>query len=229
MKAADIMTVGAATVRPDATVGEAARIMLQYRISGLPVVDESGSLVGIITEGDFLRRAETGTERRRPRWLEVLLGPGRLAAEYAHTHGQRVDEVMTRDVVTVTVDTPVEDIVGLMERHGIKRLPVVDGGKVVGIVSRANLLRMLARLAEQAPPVSADDREIRERIMAELDRLEWAPRAAISIAVDKGVVHLWGTTFDERERQALRVVAENVPGVRRVEDHLVVAEPVGWP
>ena len=217
MKAADVMTLGAATIRSDASVPEAARLMLQYNISGLPVVDAAGYLVGIITEGDFLRRAETSTERHRPRWLEFLLGPGRLADEYVYSHSLRVDEVMTRQVVTVAEETSVDEIVGLIERHRIKRVPVIRDNRVVGVVSRANLLRGLARLADGVPAATANDLAIREKILAELDTQAWSQRAPIDVVVRNGIVQLWGPVYDERVAQALRVAAENVPGVRGVE------------
>jgi len=214
MKASDVMTVGAATIRSDASAPEAARLMLQYAISGLPVVDAAGHVVGIITEGDFLRRTETGTERQhRPRWLEVLLGPGRLADEYVHSHSRKVEEVMTRQVVTVAEETPVDEIARLMERHRIKRV----NNTVVGIVSRANLLRGLARLADQAPAATANDLAIREQILTELDAQVWGRRAPIDVTVRNGIVQLWGPVADERVAQALRVAAENVPGVKGVE------------
>jgi CBS domain-containing protein len=218
MKASDVMTVGAATIRSDASVPEAARLMLQYAISGLPVVDDAGHLVGIVTEGDFLRRTETGTERQhRPRWLEFLLGPGRLADEYVHSHSRKVEEVMTRQVVTVAEETPVDEIARLMERHRIKRVPVIRDNRVVGIVSRANLLRGLARLADAAPAATANDLAIREQILAELDAQAWGRRAPIDVTVRNGIVQLWGPVPDDRVAQALRVAAENVPGVKRVE------------
>jgi len=218
MKASDVMTVGAATIRSDASAPEAARLMLQYAISGLPVVDAAGHVVGIITEGDFLRRTETGTERQhRPRWLEVLLGPGRLADEYVHSHSRKVEEVMTRQVVTVAEETPVDEIARLMERHRIKRVPVTRDNRVVGIVSRANLLRGLARLADQAPAATANDLAIREQILTELDAQVWGRRAPIDVTVRNGIVQLWGPVADERVAQALRVAAENVPGVKGVE------------
>ncbi len=147
VKAKDIMTSPVVTVEPDVAVLQAVRIMLQRRMSGLPVVDKEGGLVGIITEGDFLRRAETGTQRRRPRWLEFLVGPGRLAQEYAHSHGRKVSEIMTPDPVTVEEGAPLDDVVKLMEKRQIKRVPVVRGNNVVGIVSRANLLHALASVA----------------------------------------------------------------------------------
>ena len=218
MKASDVMTVGAATIRSDASAPEAARLMLQYAISGLPVVDAAGHVVGIITEGDFLRRTETGTERQhRPRWLEVLLGPGRLADEYVHSHSRKVEEVMTRQVVTVAEETPVDEIARLMERHRIKRVPVTRDNTVVGIVSRANLLRGLARLADQAPAATANDLAIREQILTELDAQVWGRRAPIDVTVRNGIVQLGGPVADERVAQALRVAAENVPGVKGVE------------
>lgn len=220
MKAADIMTLGAATIRPDATIAQAAQLMLQYRISGLPVVDTAGNLVGIVTEGDLLRRAESGTERKRARWLEFLLGPGKLADEYVHTHSRRVDDVMSRDVVTVSQETPVSNVVEQMERHGIKRIPVLREGKVVGIISRANLLRGLARLADDAPEFIASDNVIREQIRSELDRQAWG-QVPVDISVRNGIVQLRGAILDRRLRDALRVACENVPGVKSVRDHVV--------
>ena len=123
MQVKDIMTSKVLSVEANTSVFEAIRSMLQHKISGLPVVNADGALVGIVTEGDFLRRAETATERRRPRWLEFLMGPGRLADEYVHTHTRRVADVMTPDPYTVTEGTPLEDVVRIMEKHRIKRLP----------------------------------------------------------------------------------------------------------
>jgi CBS domain-containing protein len=226
MNASDVMTPSVLSVGPDATIAEAIRLMLDNRISGLPVIDEAGRLVGILTEGDLLRRGETGTERHRPRWLEILMGPGRLAEEYVRTHGRKVGEVMTRDPVTVTPDMPLKSIVELMERHRIKRVPVLDGEVPVGILSRADLLRGLAGAIEATPAAATSDEEISERILAELSKAAWVPRDGIAITVENGVVDLNGVILDENERAALRFAAENVPGVRAVEDHLVWVEPV---
>lgn len=225
MKAADIMTLGAATIRPNAPIAEAAQLMLQYRISGLPVVDTGGELVGIVTEGDLVRRSESGTEQQRPRWLEFLLGPGRLADEYVRSHGRQVKDVMTREVVTVSLETPAPEVVDQMERHQVKRVPVLRDGKVVGIISRANLLRGLARLADATPEIVASDSVIREQIMNELDRQSWGP-VPVDISVRSGIVHLRGAILDERLRDALRVACRNVPGVKDVKDHLVLVEPM---
>ena len=226
MKAADIMTRGAFTVTADSTVEGAARTMLGHRVSGLPVVDAGGAIVGMLTEGDLLRRAETGTERRRPRWLELLLGPGRMARDYVHSHAGKVGDVMTRDVITVGPGTPIEEVAELMERRRVKRLPVVEEGRIVGIVSRANLLAALLEALGETRPSAASDREIRRRVLAEIDKQRWAPRASIDIAVEDGVIELRGAVTDERERQALRVAAENVPGVKAVRDRLVWVEPI---
>jgi len=152
MKASEIMTLGVVTVRPEASVKEAASLMLERGISGLPVVDASGRLVGIVTEGDLLRRVETGTERSRPRWLEFLLGPGRLANEYVHSHARKVQDVMTPGVITVSKDAPLQDVVSILEQRRIKRVSVTRGDKLVGIISRASLVQALARLAQEASP-----------------------------------------------------------------------------
>jgi predicted transcriptional regulator len=195
--------------------------MLQNDISGVPVLEADGRLVGMITEGDLLRRAETATQRRRPRWIEFFVGPGRLAEEYIQTHGRKVSELMTTEPVSVTEETPLETAVTLMEKRRIKRLPVVRGVKVVGIVSRANLLHALARLSGEARPSKPDDRAIREQLLDDLSKERWAPVGALDIIVRDGVVDLWGTITDERARRALIIAAENVPGVKGVNDHLV--------
>ena len=226
MKVQDIMTRKVLSIEPNTPVLQAVRSMLENRISGLPVVNADGNLVGIVTEGDFLRRAETTTERRRPRWLEFFVGPGRLADEYVHTHARKVADVMTPEPYTVTEATPLEDVVQLMEKHGIKRLPVVRGKLLVGIVSRANLLHALASLAPTAPATTTTDRAIRSRLLAEIEHQKWAPAEFLNVTVQNGVVELWGTITDERERQALIVAAQNVPGVKEVRDHLVWVEPV---
>ena len=225
MKAKDIMTANVISIDPEQTVLQAARLMLQHHISGLPVVDSSGSLVGVLSEGDFLRRRETQTEHRRSRWLEFLMGPGKIAAEYTHSHGSKVGEVMTADVRTVDEDVALEDIVELMERHRIKRVPVMRGGKMVGIVTRSNLMHAMVSMARSAPAVAKDDAAIREQLMAEFKKQEWAPVAMVNVVVKDGVVELWGAIVDERQRAALKVAAENTPGVKGVKDHLVWIEP----
>ena len=224
MQARDVMTLRVYVVKADASIMDAGRLMLQNRISGLPVVGSSGELVGMVTEGDFLRRGEIGTARQRSRWLEFLIGPGRLADEYVHACGRRVDEVMTSDPITVTEDTPLTEVVELMERHRIKRLPVVRQGKLVGIVSRADIMHALVSVRRNTEPPARSDAAIREQILAECQKQAWGPMA--NVVVQGGVVDLWGTIPDERERRAIIVAAENVPGVKAVHDHLVWVEPV---
>jgi CBS domain-containing protein len=220
MKAKDVMTLNVVSVEPQASVRQAIRVMLQRKISGLPVVDNAGRLVGIVTEGDLLRRVETGTQKHRPRWLEFLLGPGRLATEYVHTHGRKVEEIMTRDPVTVTEATSLDEVVKTMEKHGIKRVPVMRGAQLVGLISRANLLRALASLSRDIGAASVGDADIRSKLLAELQKERWAPVGALDVIVRDGVVELWGTITDERQREALVVAAENTPGVKAVRDHL---------
>lgn len=227
MNAGDVMTQGTITIGPDDSVMRAVELMLKRRISGLPVVDTTGALVGILTEGDLLRRAELGTQKRHPRWIEFLIGPGRLASEYVSASGRKVCEVMTTTVHTVVEETPLTDVVKIMESRQIKRLPVMRGAQLVGILSRANLLRALVSIAPRdTKPANLTDAAIRQQLLADLAKQSWAPLALIDVIVKNGVVHLWGTLTEERQRQGIRVVAENTPGVSRVEDHLVWIEPV---
>jgi CBS domain-containing protein len=225
MKAEDVMTRELISIDPDSTVLQAARLMLEHHISGLPVIDKEGNLVGVLSEGDFLRRRETKTEKRHSRWLEFLMGPGRIAAEYSHSHGSKVSEVMTKEVQTVDETTALEDIVDLMERHRIKRVPVLCGGQVVGIITRSNLMHAMVSLARVAQPAATGDAAIRDQLLAEMQKEKWAPAASANVVVHDGVVELWGVIIDERQREALKVAAENIPGVKAVKDHLVWIEP----
>ncbi len=225
MRASDVMTRRVITAGPDTSIVEAARLMLENRISGLPVLDGRGRLIGIVTEGDFLRRAETGTARHRSHWLEFLIGPGRLVDEFVRSHGRKVEDVMTPDPRTVAEDTPLEDAVQLMERNNIKRLPVLRNDQLVGILSRANLLSALASLARDMPSGTKDDAAIRDRVLAELEKLPWKA-LGLNVVVRNGNVELSGIILDERERQALKVAAENVPGVKALHDHLTWVEPM---
>src|SRR6516164_7346767 len=160
MRAHQIMTRNVITVRPDSSIVDAAKLMLERHVSGLPVLDKDGVLVGIVSEGDFLRRSEIGTQRKRPRWLQYLMSPGRAANEFVHQSGRKVEEIMAHDPVTVTEDTQLEELVSLMEKHDIKRLPVMQNDRLVGIVTRANLLQAVASLARDVPDPTADDDHI---------------------------------------------------------------------
>lgn len=226
MKACDVMTREIITVAPGAPIREAIRLMLDNNISGLPVVDSAGKVQGILTEGDLLHRSEIATEKHHWPWLDFLLGPGRMASDYVKSHGRVCEELMSRNVVSVAADAPLAEIVGLMERRRIKRVPVIEDGVLLGMVSRADLLAALARVLDAPQVPAGGDEEIRARVMAELDKVGWAPRTGLTISVASGIVELDGVILDEHERQALRVAAENVPGVRGIVDRLVWVEPV---
>jgi len=219
MRAHQIMTRSVVTVSPETTIVDAANLMLHRHVSGLPVVDTSGKLVGIVSEGDFIRRSEIGTGRKRGRWLRFILGPGRSASDFVQEHGRKVFEVMTRSPLTIAEDTSLAEIVDLMEKNNVKRLPVVRGDKVVGIVSRANLLQAVASLARDVADPTADDDHIRGRIIDALEKNEWCP-FGLSVVVRNGIVHLSGVITEEHARQAAVVAAENIEGVKKVHDHL---------
>jgi len=219
MRAHQIMTRSVISVTPDTTIVEAANLMLQRHVSGLPVVDAKGKLVGVVSEGDFIRRSEIGTQRKRGRWLRFILGPGKSASDFVQEHGRRVSEVMTASPLTITEDTALPEIVDLMEQNNVKRLPVVRGDKLVGIVSRANLLQAVASLAQQIPDPTADDDHIRNRIIDALEKNDWCP-FGLNVIVRDGIVHLSGVITEERARQAAIVATENIDGVKKVHDHL---------
>jgi CBS domain-containing protein len=225
MRAHQVMTRKVISVKTDAPIVDAANTMLQQHISGLPVVNDSGSLVGIISEGDFLRRAEIGTQRKRGRWLKLLLGPGRAAADFVHEQGRKVGEIMTPDPLTVAEDATLEEIVAIMQKNHIKRLPVIRGDQMVGIVTRTNLLQAVADLARDVPDPTADDDHIRHRIIAAIEKADWMP-IALSVTVRDGIVHLSGVISEEGSRQAAIVAAENVSGVKEVHDHLCWEDPI---
>ena len=214
-----VMTRKVISVAPETTVVEAANLMLRNHVSGLPVVDEVGAVVGIVSEGDFLRRSEIGTPRKRGRLLTFFLGYAGSAEDYVREHGRKVSEVMTPSPITVSEDTPLPELVSLMEKNNIKRLPVVRDGKLVGIVSRSNLLQAIASLSRDVPDPTADDDHIRRRIIDEIEKHDWRP-IGLSVIVRDGIVHLGGAITDERSRQAAIVAAENVQGVVKVHDHL---------
>ncbi len=193
--------------------------MLRYHVSGLPVVDADGDLVGIISEGDFIRRAEFGTQRKRGRWLSFLVGADRAAAEFVHTHGRKVGEIMTTDPLTISEDTPLDEIVEIMESNMVKRLPVLRGNRLVGIVTRSDFLPTLADLARHAPSPSADDDRTRDQVIAAIEGAAWAP-CRLKVTARDGIVSLSGVVVSQNARRAAVVAAENVPGVQKVIDNL---------
>ena len=227
MKAADVMTTRVITVTADRPVSEIAKLLLKHRISAVPVVDADGRLLGIVSEGDLMRREDAGTEAPRSWWLRVFSTADEAAADFAKSHGRLAREVMTRKVTTVAEDTPLAEVARLLERHGVKRVPVVRDGRVVGVVSRANLLQGLAA-APGATAVAVDDATIRTRILETLDQQPWHAAIHPNVVVSDGVVHLWGLVATERQRDALRVLVENIEGVRAIEDHVRVQPNVAY-
>ncbi|AQH04876.1 histidine kinase (plasmid) [Burkholderia sp. KK1] len=220
MRACDIMTTSIITASPDMTVRHAAGTMVFAGISGMPVVDESGKLLGMITEGDLMHRAEIGTGvKHRAWWLDMVASTSELASQYVKEHAKTVKDLMTTDITTVTETCPVGDIAELLERRRIKRVPVMRDGKVVGIVSRSNLIRALVTMAPEVPATAeSGDNAIREDVLAAMEGHPWA-MARENVIVENGVVHLWGPVVGAEEGNAIRVAAENTPGVKDVVAH----------
>ncbi|WP_454617105.1 CBS domain-containing protein [Bradyrhizobium cenepequi] len=219
MRAHQIMTRDVITISPHASIMDAANIMLRCHLSGLPVMDENGELKGIVSESDFLRRGEIGTDRRRPGWLQFFAGPGRAAIDFVHERGRHVEDVMTPDPITVDEQASLDELVRIMEKKGVKRLPVMSGKMLVGIITRANILQAVASLAKEIPDPTADDQHIRDHILRQIQDTDWRP-TGFQVTVRNGVVHLHGVIFDDSTRRAARVLAENTAGVKEVHDHL---------
>jgi CBS domain-containing protein len=219
MRASDVMTSNVISVTPDMTVREVARIFVDNRISGAPVLDPDGHVAGMISEGDLLRRSEIGTEERpRTSWLD-LWSASHEARDYIKTHAVKVRDVMTTDVLTVKPDTSLGEVASILETRRIKRVPVTDAGRLVGIVSRANLVQALASVPDEpSTDVTLSDAEIRAMLMGELAGRKWS-FAGRNLVVTNGVVHLWGVFHSVEAVEAVRVAAQNIPGVKRVEDH----------
>jgi CBS domain-containing protein len=225
MIVADVMSRNCVTIAPEATVEAAVNLMLSRQISGLFVVDRNGDLAGVLTEGDLLRRDEIGTQRHRPWWLRLLASPARQAHDFTQANGRHVRDVMTEDVLSIGQDAPLEEVVATMEKHRIKRLPVTADGRVVGVVSRSDLMRALIGRVRPQGPQDTDDRSIRTAILNALEAEAWAPTTTLNVTVADGVVDLWGSITNEEERHGIRVIAENAAGVKSVNDHLVYIEP----
>ncbi len=223
MLARDIMTRDVLVVRPDTSVAEIAKLLVSHQVSAVPVVENGNALVGIVSEGDLLRRPETGSGKRRSWWLDLLADTDTLAQEYAKSHARKARDVMSKHVVAVSEDTSVAEIADLLERHRIKRVPVVQDGKLIGLVSRADIVRAFAERAAKATPTPApgasDDRTIRAKLMEQLSAQPWAETAFINIVVKDGVISFNGLVGSKEQAKALRVLAENVPGVNSVVDN----------
>jgi CBS domain-containing protein len=221
MQARDLMVSPVVTVQPSASVKEVAKLLLEQGISAVPVVDEQGKLVGVVSEGDLLHRSEIGSERRRSWWLLGLTDEETLAAEYVKAHARKVADVMTRKVITAAPDASLHELATLMEANAIKRVPIVEDGRLVGIVSRANLVRALAS-AQPALEIELSDANIQGQLLAHLQNQAWARPWLLNIMVKNGVVDLWGVVRSDAERRAVRIAAESMDSVRAVNDNLVI-------
>jgi len=221
MKAADVMVTNVITVHQDTPVAKIAETLLANRISAVPVVNDKDVLVGIVSEGDLIHRVEAGTERHRSWWLELLSGKELLAHEFVKSHARKAADVMTRPVVSVQPDTPLGDIASLLEKHRIKRVPVVNNGKIIGIVSRANLIQALVS-DTKASDQAIDDLTLHSNILEQLRSKPWVDSSTINVVVNNGAVELWGIVDSETEKNAIRVAVEVTPGVRQVSNRLVV-------
>jgi CBS domain-containing protein len=224
MLAREAMTPNPIAVPATLPIEECARILLDKRISALPVVDADGHVIGIVSEGDLMRRRENGTERRYSWWLELLSDPQTMARDFVKSTSHKVIDVMTKQVVSVSEDTPLAVIADILEKRRIKRVPVVKDGKLVGIVSRADLVRVL--LARHAAPAAgtASDADIRDHFLARLGEEPWGPRSYVNIVVTDGAVELWGFAGSPDEARAIGLLAEGVPGVRGVVNNVRVGE-----
>lgn len=227
MKAMDVMVRDVITVNPDDDVADAVRLLADYDVSALPVVDDDENVVGIISEADLLHREEIGTEKQRPWWLEAVTPAWKLAGEFAKSHGCRVKEVMSANVISASEDAPLGEIASLLERHRIKRVPILRGGKLVGIVSRSNLIQALASSQAQIGAGSESgtdaDRKIRLQLLDRLEDQDWTDFSERNVIVSDGIVHLWGLVGSREEHKALLALAEGIPGVVSVSDEMIPA------
>jgi len=228
MRARDIMTTSVVTVTPETNIRDIAKVLLERRISAVPVVDARNRVVGVVSEGDLLHRVENQTERHRSWWLELVASAETMAGDYVKSHGLMAKDVMTWPVISTTPDASLAELATLLERYNIKRLPVLHNGTLVGIVSRADLLRGLIGMRPEAAAAAPDDARIRETLLRRLEGEPWANTGSMNVVVTGGVVELWGFIGSEAERQAFRVAAQSTPGVRSVEDHLAVLRAPGW-
>ena len=224
MLAREIMTRKPISVPASMPVEDCARLLREKRISAVPVVDAANGVIGIVSEGDLIRRREAGTQRRYSWWLELVSDPQAMARDFVKSSGHKVSDVMTRQVVSITEDMPLAAIAGILEKRHIKRVPVMRDGKLVGIVSRADLVRALLAGRAAPAPSTASDSDIRDHFLARLDKEPWGPRAYVNIIVNEGKVELWGFAGSPEEARAIGLLAEEVPGVRSVVNNVRVGE-----
>jgi CBS domain-containing protein len=222
MKAHEAMTKDVIKVGPDTTVGEIAALLVRHRISAVPVVADETHVVGIVSQTDLGHRSETETEKRRKWWLEAFADPDSQAREFIKTHGLRAQEVMTRFVVSVSPQASLAEVAEVLDTHRIRQVLVMDGGKLVGMISRTDLVRKLAEVKTGAPAVRPDNGALRKAIWDQVKAQRWLKSAYVNLTVKDGVVELWGAVESSEQRRALKILVEGVSGVRKVEEHLGV-------
>jgi CBS-domain-containing membrane protein len=226
MQARDIMTRSVITVGPETPLREIVSIMLDRHISGLPVVAHDGRIIGIVSQSDLLHRAELGTERKHKWWFRTFGDSNTLAKEFAKAHGLKAHDVMSRHVVSVREDSELGDVADILDNRRIKRVPVVQNGLLVGLITRGDLVRALSLVQVSTPTGKIENaplhRMLRDRIRAQ----RWLNKNYINLTVDDGVVELWGFVESEDERNALRALVEETSGVTRVEDNVMVGSPI---
>jgi CBS domain-containing protein len=224
MKAKHVMVSPVKTGKPDMTVRDVAKVLSENRISAIPITNDAGKVIGIVSEGDLIRRAEIGTQKQRSWWLSLFTSNIQLAEEYARAHARKVRDLMTHEVISANPETPLSEIAQLLERHNIKRVPVLDDGKLVGIVTRGNLVQAIAT-APQKEHRPLGDEQIRAKIQKRLEEVSWTNPMMLNVTVNDGTVNLWGLVRSEAERNAVRIAAEDIAGVKTINDNLAL-EPL---
>jgi CBS-domain-containing membrane protein len=223
MNASDVMVHDVVTIGPDEPVSKAVQLMVDHDISALPVVDDDRRVIGVLSEADLIHREKIGTEKHRAWWLEAIMPASVLALDYAKSHGRKVSELMSENVISAAEDTPLSEIASLLEKHRIKRIPILKDGKLIGIVSRSNLIQALASAPPKVEGDQVADRGIRAAILARLAEQSWTGFGERNVVVTNGVVHLWGLVSSPEEYKAFLAFAESVPGVREMSDEMIAS------
>ena len=220
MNAQEAMSKDVITVGPEATVAEIAGLLVRHRISAVPVVSQDSRVIGIVSQTDLAHRSETGTEKRRKWWLEVFADSDAKARDYIKSHGLKAQDVMSRVIVSVSKHANLSEVADILDTHRIRQVPVMDGGKLVGMISRTDLVRKLAEVSVAAPALRAEGGALQKVIWEQIKAQQWLKSAYINLAVKNGVVELWGAVDSEEQRRALRILVEGVSGVQKVENNV---------
>jgi CBS domain-containing protein len=228
LQARDIMTRNVATVHPETSVHDVAKVMTERHISGVPVVDQKLNILGIVTEADLLHRVETHTEKKSSWWLRLFSDSEQLAREFSKAHGRTAGDIMTRNVIVVPENAPLDLIADAFDTHRIKRVPVTRDGALVGIVSRGDIVRAILRLTERVQEkdsLGRDKSVVRQAVLERIREQPWVNGGTVNVIVTESAVELWGSTETEDQRRAIRILVEEMPQVGAVEDHLTVGTP----